>query len=238
MAAGFKEVKNVKAGKTTYFVKKTPVKTESETYDYFTLYKKTKKKTSTVAKNMLTGAFSNGSTLCYLKKDTLYGINLKTGKTEKIFSGEAPFDNAILGAGGGYLYVNSKPWLYAVNVSTKEAVKLSWSAASSTYRSIVIYKGRIYEIGDLAPDGELTKTTLNCFSLDGKTLFKSLDPDTQHAGWSDIKIYKGKLYVTKFKSSKKGTLTQYRVFKTDASLSDFKPVTGWVKKVPKQYRSI
>ena len=186
---------------------------------------------------MQTGVFSNGSTLCYISKSTLYGINLKSGKAEKIFTGEAPFDNAILGAGGGYLYVNSKPWLYAVNVSTKEAVKLSWAVANSTYRTVVVYKGRIYEIGDVAPDGQTLNSTLNCFSLDGKTMYKAVDAGIKHGGWSDIRIYKGKIYVTEFKSSKKGTVNQYRVFRTDASLSGLTPVTRWLKKVPKQYRS-
>ena len=47
-----------------------------------------------------------------------------------------------------------------------------------------------------------------------------------------------KTLMQAFDCSREEACLLYRVFKTDASLSDFKPVTGWVKKVPKQYRSI
>ena len=124
-----------------------------------------------------------------------------------------------------YIYVKNQKWNCVINTKTGKAKYLAGSVASAY--PVVVYENNVYDIGNAKTI--VGEQTLNRYTLSGKKLGKV------KGNFCDIKIYKKNLYVTKYKSS--GNTNKYRVFKTDQTLGKFTPVTGWLKKVPKKYRS-
>ena len=192
------------------------------------LIMKKKKKTTIITKKSGADFLTDGKTVYYVNEDkklpdyhhknTIYKYNIATKKRTKIITGT---DYTVANCNGKYLYCGKDEGpdgivLYALNLKTKKKKYMTSVVGDVVVSSKYVATGML--------SGDANNYPIYVFKADGSKRKKVADGQP-------LEIKKNKLYYSRISLK----TWKYRIYKCSMNGKNKKPVTGWMKNLPKKY---